>query len=258
MCQVERAAERVVVEGTLKTRALCEEISRLAHGVCLLGFSRGKDSSAAWLYLRQFFERVIPFHVAAVPHLKFADESLAYYECKFGVPIERFQCGHALHALACSVHQPLEDREAIESLEVSRYDNHDIARVLRRMYKVPGAWCAFGIGMGDSIDRRIYVKRNEGRNPARRTFYPCFDWTAAQVLDAIRSAGLLLPDDYRFAARSFAGVPTYRAVARMSEVCPDDWERVKTFWPFIPAQIARNEFRVMRQSGQPILRLGRK
>ena len=86
---VKAAAEVVAdaVVGTEASRRLCEEISSMTGGRCLLGFSRGKDSIAAWLYLRGFFSEVIPFHCSSIPHLSFVDESLDYYEDVFKTKI---------------------------------------------------------------------------------------------------------------------------------------------------------------------------
>ena len=78
---------------TLPSRELCERISKESDGVTFLGFSRGKDSIAAWIYLKRFFKRIIPFHCASVPHLKFVDDSLEYYEDFFATKVHRFLDG---------------------------------------------------------------------------------------------------------------------------------------------------------------------
>ena len=62
------------------TDALCKEIANKSKGVCFLGFSHGKDSVLAFLQLSRYFKRIIPFHCASVPHLKFVDAILDYYE----------------------------------------------------------------------------------------------------------------------------------------------------------------------------------
>jgi hypothetical protein len=54
----------------------------------LLSFSRGKDSLAAWLHLREHF-RIIPYHLEWIPGLSFVESSLAYYEDVFQTHIIR-------------------------------------------------------------------------------------------------------------------------------------------------------------------------
>lgn len=228
---------------TPMSEKLCKEITEQSGGVCILGFSRGKDSLAAWLQLRKYFNRIIPFHCASIPGLSFAETSLRYYEEYFGTKIERMMSGGVSAAISNLVYQVPHDEPLIDSMEFMVYDNHIIAECLRHKYKAPKAWCAFGINLTDSIDRRIYVTKNQGRNPARRTFYPCFDWTKKMILQAIDEAGLKLPGDYLLASRTLAGTPTYRHMQRMREVFPEDYERVKKCFPLVEACLARMEWR---------------
>lgn len=241
---VKAAAEVVAdaVVGTEASRRLCEEISSMTGGRCLLGFSRGKDSIAAWLYLRGFFSEVIPFHCSSIPHLSFVDESLDYYEDVFKTKIIRCLSGEITSAMADLIYQPLEDEDTIDSMELWEYNNHDIINLLQKQYG-HDLWCAFGINITDSIDRRIYVQKNQGRNEERKTFYPCFDWSKKQIMQTVDEAGIKLPGDYRLANRSLAGLPNFRHLCRMEEVFPQDMEKIELWFPFIRAQLARNEFR---------------
>lgn len=232
-----------VVDGTPDTRDLCREIAELSGGTVLLGFSRGKDSIAAWLWLRELGIQVIPFHVAAVPGLSFVNRSLDYYEQWFGVPIERCVEGCLPQALGSLYYQPGEDEDWIDALDLTGYDNHYVADWVREKRDVPRAWVAWGINSSDSIDRRIYVNQYKGRIDSRRSFYPCFDWAKSQILETIQAAGVRLPEDYLLGSRSFAGLPTVRHMARMREKMSGDFERVKLFYPFAEAVLARNEFR---------------
>ena len=242
--KAEKVVEAVEVNapGTEASRRLCFDISSISGGRCLLGFSRGKDSIAAWLYLREFFTEVIPFHCSSIPHLSFVDESLDYYESIFKTKILRCLSGEITTALANLVYQPLEDEAEIDEMELWNYNNYDVFKLLRRKYGEK-LWCAFGISMNDSIDRKVYVQKNQGRNEERQTFYPCFDWSKKQILQIIDEAGIKLPGDYRLANRSLAGIPNFRHLYRMEEVYPQDMRKIELWFPFIRTQLARNEFR---------------
>lgn len=50
----------------------------------ILAFSRGKDSIAAWLALREAGVEVLPYHIYLIPDLAFVDKSLAYFAEWFG------------------------------------------------------------------------------------------------------------------------------------------------------------------------------
>lgn len=55
----------------------------------LISFSCGKDSLAAWLWLRERGIQLVPYYLYWVPGLSFVEEALAYYEEFFGTHIIR-------------------------------------------------------------------------------------------------------------------------------------------------------------------------
>ena len=62
-------------------------------------------------------------------------------------------------------------------------------------------------------------------------------------MKTIRDAGVKLPADYLFAARSMTNVPRHRHLDRMRTLAPHDFERIKLLFPLIEAELARLEFR---------------
>ncbi|GEM_PF-904158 len=236
-----------LVPGQYTSEELCQEIAERSGGVCLLGFSRGKDSIVAWLKLRQFFKRVIPFHAASVLGLGFVERSLAYYERVFDTPIERCVSGELTESLFCLDYQPIEDADTIEKMNLWQYNNNDIADRVREKHGVPGAWVAYGINMTDSLDRRIYIKNRGGINEEHLSFYPCFDYKRERIMSELLASGIKLPEDYLLACRSFAGLPTVRHLERMERIFPEDFAIVEAHYPFIRAQMARAAFRLAHQ-----------
>ena len=234
---------------------MCERIAAHSGGTVILAFSRGKDGIAAWLTLRRFFARIIPFHLAPVPGLRIIEESLEYYESYFGTRILRFMHPSSMAMLHDLVFQRLEDEERIDLLDIWNYQMHDIVDLIRERYDASRAWCAFGISAKDSIVRRSYAGAGGERreNEDRRSFYPIADWTKADVLAAIDAAGLKLPRDYLLANRSIGSL-RHRWLARLESVCPEDFAQVELMFPFVRAVLARNAFRApraRRQSSRP-------
>jgi len=229
--------------GTEKSRKVCEAVAETSSGICLFGFSRGKDSIAAWLYLRNFFHRIIPFHCTSVPHLGFIDRSLAYYEELFQTKIYRFLSGECSAALGRLVWQPPGCEEEIDRMELWEYSNRTICEFLEQELDLPGVWCAWGMSMYDSIQRRKFVGMYGGVNPRTRSFYPCFDWHKDQILALVESSGVKLAPDYRMHNRTLAGVPHYSHLDKMEELYPEDFKRLLLMWPMIRAEQARQKFR---------------
>jgi len=81
---------------------LCEYMAELSGGNTLLAFSCGKDSIVAWLKLRKYFKKIVPYYMYCVPNLEFVEKSLRYYEDWFGCHIARmphpslYRCGISL------------------------------------------------------------------------------------------------------------------------------------------------------------------
>ena len=235
-----------VPEGTPNSRQLCEEISEHSDGCCIMAFSRGKDSLATLLWLRQFFDRIFLYHCAITPHLSYADESLDHYEKFFGLKIERYMHADAVNCLKDMVYQPIEDEETIESLNVWNYDTWNIADIVREKYDIPKAWLAFGITGADSIFRRRRMEKSGGKNPDKNTFYPCFDWKRNDIVSAVEKSGCKLPADYLVWDRTVNGVPDCRPLFRMEEQFPEDLAKLENYYPFLRAIMARDLFRQHR------------
>lgn len=237
--------------GTEASRRLCKAIAAQSGGVCFLGFSRGKDAIVAWLWLREYFARIIPFHVTMAPGLSFIEESFAYYESRFATKIERFCDGVLVDSVDRCVYQPIEDVEAIDAMALRKYDNHAIVAALRTKHGLPDAWCAYGINASDSLTRRIYVNKYEGRIERWKSFYPCFDWKRAEILAALEESGIKLPRDYLLYNRSFSGLPEAATIENMRKLMPGDYARLRDCYPLLDAVLARNEFRRRRMPTKP-------
>jgi len=223
---------------------LCEEIAEISKGVCLLGFSRGKDSIAAYIRLKYYFKTIIPFHLCSVPHLSFVDDSLNYYEKILETKIERCVNGEITKAIGTLIYQPIEDEDNIDQLNLWAYDTHKVVELIKRKYNLPlDTWTAFGINASDSIDRHIYVNKYKGKIDSRKSFYPCYNWKKKQIIDYINKYNIKLPKDYLLSNRTLAGLPSYRHLEKINEIFPEDMEKIECVFPFIKAQMARNEFR---------------
>lgn len=230
------------MEGTPDTESLCMEVAKKSNGVAFLGMSGGKDSICAYLYLQRFFKRIIPFHCAAWPGVKYVGDYLDYLEyVTGGVHILRLKSEVYLTAASRLMYQPLKDCLEISEWEVPTYNKIDILEYLRYRYALPKAWCAFGIAASDSIDRAIYVKKAGGRNDQNRTFYPCFDWSRKQILDTVEMSGIKLPSSYRYVNRTIGHVPGIVTNEILKRHYPQDWQHVLSLYPLAEAKTVREQ-----------------
>ena len=224
---------------TPATDALCKEIAKKSHGVCFLGFSRGKDSLAAWQQCRRYFDRVIPFHAAWIPGLRFAEETLRYYEDEFDTHILRMMEASLSSDLLQGIYQLREDAPYIGSLGWHRFDKLELLEFLRAKFNLPRAWCAFGINACDSQDRRIQCVQFKGRHETNRSFYPTWDWPHKEIVRVGEEAGLKLSSEYRYTSRTIEGTPSATHTLILKEHYPEDFKLLKAFYPLCEAKVFR-------------------
>jgi hypothetical protein len=149
------------------------------------------------------------------------------------------------------VYQPPGAEPDVDAMELEPYTKADICDDIRAQYNIPQAWCAMALSAYDAIERKAKIQDHAGRNDVGRTFNPCFDWKKKDIVETVRAAGLKLPKDYLMAARTFNGVPCYRNLVRLEEVCLEDWQRVKLCFPMIEAELARQHFRNLKFPDTP-------
>lgn len=227
---------------TPDTESLCKFVAKKSNGVCFLGFSRGKDSLCAWLNLKKYFKKVIPFHCASFPGMRHVKDYLDYCELQMETKIIRLSSMEVPMCLARKMYQECDELDELNELDMSSYTMLDIVENLRYDLHLPRTWCAFGISANDSIDRRIYCNKVHGRNPQNLSFYPCYDWPRAEILGAIKNAGLKLSGEYKYANRSLGGIPSATCNRIYKEHYPEDWERIKAIYPLTEAKTLRERF----------------
>lgn len=226
---------------TPATDELCRTIAKKSKGVCFLGFSRGKDSLCAYLQLLKYFKKdnIIPFHCASFPCLRHVKDTLDYFERVLETKILRLVGPELEGCLQRGLYQTVDDLEELEAMDDAEYSMLDRVEYLRYTFNYPKAWCAFGIMANDSIDRQIYCKKIQGRNPQNMTFYPCWDWPRSEVLKAVRESGVQLSGEYRYTSRTMGGPPSKSCNEIFKKHYPEDWNTVLAMYPLAEAKTLR-------------------
>jgi hypothetical protein len=207
----------------------------------VLKFSCGKDSLAAWLVLREHFERVVPVYHYRVPDLEFVETSLRYYERFFGTPIVRLPHPLLYTYLARGVMQPPARYQALEwwGLDECSYDQMIDWHAEDAGLPAP-VWRAVGTRKADSAMRRLFFSRMGQVNDRLATFYPVAELKKADLMALFRQHGVKLPVDYKVWGRSFDGYDAY-FLEPMKKWFPRDYERVLEWFPFFEMELMRKE-----------------
>lgn len=222
-----------------------ETMERIAQetDTILLAFSRGKESIASWLRLREsgLFKRIVPYYMWIVPNLPFIDESLAYYERAFDTPIIRVPHFQFTKMLREMVWQPAERLLTIEAMNLPRLNYDKVQHMAARAAGLPeDTWTAHGLRMADSVWRHTSIKKSGAINWKRHVFTPIAHMTKDELISTIAASGIKLPVDYRWFGCSFDAID-YKFSGPLRKHRPDDYAIIREWFPLIDLEIARYE-----------------
>ena len=197
----------------------------------LVGFSGGKDSIVTLDLCTRFFDTVQPFFMYLCPDLEFQEETLRWYEDRYGLEIIRIP-----HFDTSKLLRYGSFREFDMSVpEVGIKDTYEYLRKRTGIH-----WIAAGERIADSTIRRAMIKHSGSTDATRGRFYPIANWTKADVLKYIKMRKLKLPKDSRelgFSFRSLMG----KELSVIKRVYPSDYERILKMYPFAGAAVERYE-----------------
>ena len=207
----------------------------------LLAFSRGKDSIAVALALRDKIE-MVPFYYDDLPGLEFIDESLDYYERKlFGRRILRMPHPAFYKHLRDGLFQPIQRAEILAAASIPSIDHADVVRMVKEQEGIEGdILSATGLRALDNAVRFISIRKHGPIRPGAGNWAPIWDWSKQRLMDEIEKSAISLPPDYTFLPRSFDGF-SYLFLIPLKERYPRDYERVLDWFPLARAEILRFE-----------------
>lgn len=214
-----------------------------SFGSAILSFSGGKDSLGAWLAMRRAkFSNVVPIYLYRVPGLEFVEQALAFYEDYFETPIVRLPHPTMHRLFLNGGFQTPATMKEVEKADLPEIEYDDLFDATRIDFEL-GADClaALGIRASDNPNRWSSIKQRGPVNRTRRTWYPIYDWSADRLREELVKAKLPLPVDYPLFGRSFDGLDA-RFMIPLRKHFPDDYERIRAYYPLIDAIIYRHEW----------------
>lgn len=207
----------------------------------LMSFSCGKDSIAAWLTIRPYFKRIIPYYLWLVPGLEFVEDSIRYYEDYFETHIIRLPHPSFWRMLNNFTWQAPERCQVIEAAGMPNFDYDDMNRIILQQAGLPeSTFCASGVRAVDSPVRWSSMKKHGAINWNRRYFYPIWDMRKDELVNTIQRHHIMLPVDYDLFGRSFDGID-YRYLKPLREHYPADFEKILHWFPMAHLEIMRYE-----------------
>ena len=206
----------------------------------LLSFSRGKDSIAAWVAMRDAGIPVVPFYLYSVPGLMdFERESLAYFEDVFGTRIPRYPHPGMYRQLRSLVFQPPERWRIIQKANLPSLTHEQVDAAVRKDHGLSAdTWVADGVRAADSLNRRGMIARHGPFRARAGKVSPIWDLLKTETMALVHGSGIRLPIDYEWFGRSFDGIDL-RFLGPLAEHAPDDFQKILTWFPLADLELFR-------------------
>jgi hypothetical protein len=212
------------------------------HRECMLAFSCGKDSIAAYLAIRKKFDRVVPYFMYGIPDLEFVEESLRYYEREmFDEPIIRMPHPSFYMQLHHCIFQPPDRVPLLHAAKLGQYDHDYMRSLVIEEAKLPlNTMIATGLRAYDNTMRRMALVTYGPINRKSATFWPVWDMRKQDVIDTIKAAKLHLPVDYDLFGRTFDGICAEDLIP-IKKHFPRDYQRILEWFPLADIELFRLE-----------------
>jgi hypothetical protein len=218
-------------------------ISEMSDGTAILAFSTGKDSVVSWLKMKRHFKKIVPYYMYLVPGLEFVEKSLKYYEEFFETHIIRIPHNNFFTFLDDLVCASPETADACLETGTTILKEEELQDLVRRTSPdLANAYVGVGVRSADSIMRRNAINKYGSVNHVRKQFYPVYDYKLAEMEQELETAQIALPIDYEWFGRTFDGLDA-RFTAPLKKHAPNDYEKIKAFFPMIDTDILRHEWR---------------
>jgi 3'-phosphoadenosine 5'-phosphosulfate sulfotransferase (PAPS reductase)/FAD synthetase len=213
------------------TIAECQRLSTI-HTHVAVGFSGGKDSLATLDLACRFFKHVYAFYFYFIPDLEIEEEKLMILSRRFKMTLLRYPDPHTLDQMRKGIYC---DRfeQLHEIPEMSPRDWFDI---------IKGDTGATLLMNGEKKSDGVF-RRNKIAGEKRLmsdTYRPLADWKKWEVLNYLKARNIPIPD--AGSGDNGGASLIVKEILHLYDHYPNDFEKLKSFFPYVEVPIKQREF----------------
>jgi phosphoadenosine phosphosulfate reductase len=211
--------------------AVIRQARKLTDSVCV-AISGGRDSLACVEVCHQHGFKLSGYFLFTVPGLEFEEEILRYCERRYKISIHRLPHWDLGDQFQWWVYRkPAQDDEVLTLVL------RDVENEARRLTGMQ--WIAGGQKKCDALERRAMLAKCEGIKLRRRNFYPLADWHHRHVSNYLKMRNVPMSHQSEVFGRSWGGSLAWPDLAKIKQHWPKDFQKIKTYFPFIEAAEVR-------------------
>ena len=206
-----------------------------------IGFSTGKDSLVGIDLLKKAGIEFIPIYFYIVPDLQFIENTIKRYEVLFDMKVVRLPHPVLYDYINHQDWQPLDRTMTIGQFNLGKITFRLLTNMYLQSKKIKGFdYDCNCMKMADSLNRRLLLRNKPDIDSKTKTIYLTKYFSTGQCFAYLKENNIPLSDDYRIFGRSFDGL-SYHFLMGVKKYYPEDYERIKEYWPLIDAEIMRYE-----------------
>lgn len=204
------------------------------HSAIAVAYSDGKDSRVVLdLAMKAGFKRVEAFHMYLVPDLECNERGIRWAQERYSIKVWQFPSfgaiAHFKDAMFCD---PL--RAAADLPKQKEHDAYLLA-----LNDLDCTLVMTGARKSDSLRRRFLMKK--GMALWQDVMFPIADWVEPDVLAYLAMNKIELPEQIGKDRMSGVSLTTL-SMLHLHDHHPEDFEKVKAYFPYVEAYVKRREF----------------
>ena len=131
--------------------------------------------------------------------------------------------------------------QRINTLDLPTFTFADVDSIVAKAAGIDAPFVAIGMRAADNLERRRMILQQGSLGiKRRRYFYPVWDWKIQDVIDIIMRHKVKISPEYAIWGRTPVSF-NYNYMAPLRDNFPDDWEKLRQWFPLIDLQCYRYE-----------------